>query len=68
MSRRLLAAPALAVGLLTSCGPPAPSFPVTIVADPGRFGSIERAAAAEDSVDWWDAATGDDEAVAQDGP
>jgi len=52
-------------GLVASCGPPAPSFPVTIVADPGRFGSIEAAAAAADLVDWWDADPADDEACTE---
>lgn len=43
-----------AVVALAGCGSPRPPEQVTIVADPGRFGTVERAAAAEDSVDWWD--------------
>ncbi len=57
----LLAAAALAL----SCAPPAPSFPVTVVADPGPFASLEAAAAAADSVDWGDADRSDDDACTE---
>lgn len=33
---------------------------VTIVANPGPFGSVEQAASAENNVDWWDRNTADD--------
>lgn len=53
---------------LAGCGSePEPVTSVTIVADPGRFGTIARAAAAEDSIDWWaigDAPSAGDTAVA----
>jgi len=56
----------LAVLALAGCAEPArPPELVTIVADPGRFGSIERAAAAEDSVDWWDSSDQDDRACTE---
>jgi len=38
---------------------------VTVVADAGRFGSVEHAAAAEDSVDWWDSRSEDDDACTE---
>lgn len=41
------------VALAGCAAKPEPIELVTIVADPGRFGTIERAAAAEDSVEWW---------------
>ncbi|MEO5617799.1 MAG: DUF4838 domain-containing protein [Candidatus Eisenbacteria bacterium] len=56
----------MALGLLiSSCAPPSPSFPVTILADPGTHSSVETAAAAEDSVDWWDADPADDDACTE---
>ena len=38
---------------------------IVIVADPGRFGTIEEAAIAERQVDWWDGATADDDACTE---
>ncbi len=39
--------------------------PVTILANPGAFGSVERAAASEDRVDWWDEDPTDDRACTE---
>ncbi|MFO7975321.1 MAG: hypothetical protein R6V12_11875, partial [Candidatus Hydrogenedentota bacterium] len=39
--------------------------PVTIVANPGPFGSIEEAAGAELEIDWWDADAADDAACTE---
>lgn len=36
-----------------------------ILANPGRFGTVERAAEAEKQVDWWDAETADDNACTE---
>ena len=38
---------------------------ITIVADPGKFGTIEQAAKAEAKVDWWDDALADDAACTE---
>lgn len=51
----------LLAALLAGCGTKrAPVESVTIVADPGRFGTIEAAAAAENSIDWWTSGGGED--------
>ncbi len=39
--------------------------PVTIVANPGRFGTIEQAAVAEKQVNWWDDDLADDNACTE---
>ena len=38
---------------------------LTIIADPGPFSSIEKAAAAEERVDWWDGDVSDDAACTE---
>ena len=48
-------------GMLAACAASA-APPVTIVANPGPFASIEEAAGAELEIDWWDADTADDAA------
>src|SRR5262249_45458110 len=48
-----LAAASFLLAMIAGCSATRPPEHVTIVADPGRFGTIERAAAAEDSIDWW---------------
>lgn len=45
-----------------ACAPRTAPGPVTIVADPGPFGSIAAAADAEIRVDWWDSDHADDDA------
>ncbi len=43
----------------------APAGPITIVANPGRFGSIEKAASSEQQVDFWDEDQHDDDACGE---
>jgi len=50
---------------LTLPGPTADAGNLTIVANPGRFGTVEKAAVAEREVNWWDNATADDNACTE---
>ena len=58
----LLAAGFLCLPLLTDA---APAAKISIVVDPGRFATAEKAAFAEAEVDWWDDATADDSACTE---
>jgi hypothetical protein len=55
----------LAVGSCILLEAAAHAGALTIVANPGRFGTIETAAAAEDQVNWWDDAQADDNACTE---
>ncbi len=59
---RIVAPSALGCALMHVSAPAWAEEAIAVVADPGRFGTIEQAAAAEREVDWWDADQADDTA------
>jgi hypothetical protein len=56
---------ALAAALLLSARIADAADLITIVAQPGRFGTIEQAAVAEAQVNWWDDNLADDAACTE---
>lgn len=55
----------IAVTVMLALPYAAPGDTLTIIADPGPFASIEKAAVSEKSVDWWDADISDDRACTE---